>query len=754
MTVQGTARQSAVLVAILITMHGSIHAQTGGEVRAVRTSSPMVVDGRLSEAAWQNAEPVDLTLEVDPRENVPAPQRTQARVLYDDKMLYIGFVCLDTAMADLRASWADRDKIDPDDQVIVILDTEGDNQKAYVFMVNPRNIQADRLMAGGKEDPTFDIVWSSGAQIRKDGWSVEMGIPFRSLRFPDTPQQRWTILFGRQYPRSTMAILSASRYSRDNPCLTCQGLVLTGISGIHPGFHIGLLPYTLFSQRTALRDEEDQTTPFDRGRGELRAGLGVRVAPSPDLLFEGVLNPDFSQIESDAVQISVNTSFALFYPERRPFFLEGAELFKSGFQQFGDEAFQMVYSRTISDPVVAGKILGHTGKLSFAGIAARDRHTSLIVPGEEESDVVETGRASNVMIGRVKYAIGESYVGAMGSARIMDRGGEHEAGGVDWKLRFLGPYSFKGGVFASRTVEINDPSMFTTTRLYGQTGRSATLNGELLTGVAGRVELTREARVYGFSLTGEEIGPAFQSQNGFINQTDRRTGSFAHFVNFYPHSAILDRWSVFQFSGITVNHRGDQKEGYSGFGLEGTLTGQTNAFFGYIPYSEERYAGFWFPRTPKFFINGSSNPIAALSLKWNGQFGRFVYRDGTPPEVGEGHEFRVETIVRFSDRFRMRLTYDRARLAAIGRRELFYDGNVYQTLTVYQISDRASARLIMQYTTFDHRASVFPLFSYRVNPFTAFYLGATGAATDFDGKRRYITTSTQYFLKLQYLVET
>ncbi len=730
-------------------------AQLGGVVRAVRIDRPITLDGRLTEAEWGQAAPVSLPFEVEPRENVPAPRSTEARVVYTNDMLYVGFVCRDSVMDDVRAAYADRDKATPDDQVVLVLDTYGDHQRAYIFTVNPRGIQGDAMMSGNRDDASFDLVWRSEARMFKDGWTAEIGIPFTSLRFPDRAEQQWVILFGRQFPRETMAMLSATRFDRNNPCLTCQGMTLVGIEGVRPGSAFDVLPYVGMTQRNGLRDEDELDSPFDRGRGTPRAGVGLKIAPTPDLLVEGVLNPDFSQIESDAVQISVNTSFALFYPERRPFFLEGADLYQTIFNQWGDPTFQVFYSRTINDPLAAAKVFGKSGAFSYGLIAAQDRNTSLVVPGEEESDVAETGLASQAGVARVRYDFGnESFVGGFGSVRTFGSTASHLLGGIDGRWRFANVYSLTAGAFVSDTKELNDLSIFDETRSYGATRFTAAYDGERFRGTAGRLELSRQARDYGFALTAEGVQPTFQSQNGFIGATNRNTFTGAHSYTFYPDGSFLDRLSVFNFGGVVVNDERLMKERYVGAGVQAVMKGQTEVTILGQGLGEERYAGLFFGHLPQLHFNISSTPFAPLTLKLNGQVGRFIYRDGTPPEAGNGHAFDFEVLVRFTDRFRVRVTYSRARLMALNRRELFYDGNVYQSLAVYQFSPEFSLRLISQFDTFDRRASVYPLLSYRLNAFSALYLGATEGVADYGISRGgWRTTSRQFFVKMQYLIQ-
>jgi hypothetical protein len=532
-------------------------------------------------------------------------------------------------------------------------------------------------------------------------------------------------------------------------------MTLVGIEGVRPGSAFDILPYVGLTQRDGLRDEDDLDSPFDRGKATPRAGIGLKVAPTPDLILEGVLNPDFSQIESDAVQISVNSNFALYYPEKRPFFLEGADLYQSIFSQWGDPTFQIFYSRTINDPLAAAKVFGKSGGLSYGVIAAQDRNTSVVVPGEEESDVAETGRASQAGVARLRYEFGnESFIGGFGSVRTFGADGSHLLGGIDGRWRFANVYSLTAGAYVAETKELNDLSIFNETRTFGATRFTAAYDGERFRGAAGRIELSRQARDYGFALTAEAVQPTFQSQNGFIGATNRNTFTGAHSYSFYPDNAVLDRITVFNFAGTVLNDRRLMKERFVGAGVEGVMKGQTQFTILGQGLGEERYGGIFFRHLPQLFANISTTPIAALTLKLNAQVGRFIYRDGTPPEAGNGHALDFEVLVRFTDRFRLRVTLSRARLMALDRRELFYDGNVYQSLAVYQFSPEFSFRLISQFDTFDRVASLYPLLAYRLNAFSAVYLGATQGTADYGPMRGgWRSTSRQFFLKMQYLIQ-
>ena len=190
---------------------------------ASKIEGDLELSGKLSDARWNVARPIRIDFEVTPGENIPASQRTMVRVVYNSEYVYFGFDCRDTNASAIRAHITDRDKLFDDDYVGVILDTYGDYQRAYEFIINPYGIQADLMRVGDNEDESFDTVWKTAASINDSGWTAEIAVPFKSLRFPAALQQKWVGFFFRNLPRLSRQQFSWTRYDRNNPCFMCQG---------------------------------------------------------------------------------------------------------------------------------------------------------------------------------------------------------------------------------------------------------------------------------------------------------------------------------------------------------------------------------------------------------------------------------------------------------------------------------------------------------------------------------------------------
>ena len=712
------------------------------KIHAVRIDNNIRLTGKLDDPHWNLATPVELPYEVTPGENTPAPQRTLVRMLYNNDYVYFGFDCSDSNAAAIRAHITDRDKMFDDDFVDIIMDTYGDYQRAYEIVINPYGIQGDLLMTSNNEDASFDMVWNGAASINNHGWTAEIAVPFKSLRFPSVPIQHWDVDFIRTIPRASRVQISWTPIDRNNPCLLCQGGVIEGITNVQSVTSVDLLPYVVSQQSGSVDDNTDPNSSFHNGKVSGRIGGGLRYSPSPDLAVEGVINPDFSQVESDATQISVNSNFALFYAEKRPFFLTGADIFQNQTQTF--------YSRTINNPLGAGRVNGKAGSLSFTYLTATDRNTPFIVPGEETSDYIASNLESISNIARARYDFGqEAFLGGMVVTR--NTGPAHNyLGGMDWNYKFWGNYYFQGELFYADTKEVYDTSLFSDERKLGSTGHDAAFNGEQYDGSSALLTLRSNARDYSFTLQYADRAPTFQAQDGFIPNNDLRTGTLQQSYEFYPNNSWLDNWGVGLNSGLHFNYDGIRKEKWAVPYLWGNFKGQTNVNITYLALNDELYHGFQFTNIQRGEFAVYSRPASSLNLQFDGWFGRFIKRSD-PPDAGQGHTIAFTALIKPTSQFEIDLTYSRARLSSIATGELFYDGYIARTEGIYQFTPEIFVRLIGQYDEFNKEFDFFPLLSYKLNPYTIFYVGSTYNLADFGDPYGFKQTSRQYFLKLQYL---
>jgi hypothetical protein len=407
-----------------------------------RARGPIELDGDLDDEGWVGAARATNFAVFYPDEGEKPPVESEVLVTYNDEYLYLGFIAHDDPSR-IRASLRDRDEMWNDDYFGILLDTYGDASWAYFLFANPLGVQGDsRWSANAGEDARFDIIFYSEAKITDEGYQVEMAIPFKSLRFPDREVQEWRATFWRTWPRDSRAQHTWAGISRDDPCLPCQWGTLAGIQGVKSGGALELMPALIASQAGQIEDADDPSSGFSNEDPEAELSLFARYPFSSGLTTELALNPDFSQVESDVAQIDVNTTFALFFPERRPFFQEGSDLFQS--------YFQVLYTRQINDPLVTGKLIGRMGRTTLAYLGGLDENSPILLPFQERSYVGMAGRSlSNV--GRFQQTFWrDSYVGAiLTDRRLEDNSGSGTTGGIDGRLRFLENYRIEYQALAS-----------------------------------------------------------------------------------------------------------------------------------------------------------------------------------------------------------------------------------------------------------------------------------------------------------------
>lgn len=482
------------------------------DVALPRTSAPVIVDGSLAEEAWKSAAVIDTFYEYQRSDNAAPPVPTTAYVMYDDRNLYVGVDCRDPEPSKIRAPYVDRDRVYGDmDNVAVLIDARGDGKVALQLRTNPRGIQADAVNndSSGSEDFSPDFFYDTAAQITATGWVAEFRIPLATLRYDNEDPQTWGLIILRNWPRDFRYTMSSSPLPRGANCFVCQSLKLTGITGLPSSQHLIVAPYV--SGQYSQRPVAGPGTDLGDGQFESDAGVDVKWSPTPDTVLDATLNPDFSQIESDVAQIAANQRFALFYPEKRPFFLEGSDLLQT--------EIDAVYTRTVTAPRWGARGTGKYGNTAWTLLLADDRGGgSLIIPGPLGSSFVPQPEDSTVVLGRARHEIGRSAIGLLLSVRESDdEGGHNRVFGPDVEWRPNEVDAVVGQILFSDT---DDPYTDGTSH-----------NAEL--------EWRHSTERYDFELNFEDVGDDFRADNGFVPQVGYREYNASGGYNFYPKESFF-----------------------------------------------------------------------------------------------------------------------------------------------------------------------------------------------------------------------
>ncbi len=761
------------LIAVLTMTAGSLLAQdsftpnTSPSMHVQRTAGEITVDGDLDDAGWRGAAVATNFCENAPGDQIKPPVDTHGMITYDDDYLYVAVVAYDNP-EDIRASFCERDRVYGDDNIGFLFDTYGDASWAYTLNVNPHGIQGDALWSNGfGEDDRYDLIWESAGKVTDSGYQVELAIPFASLRFPDKAVQTWKVEFWRHHRRDAHHNISWCAYDRDEPCWACQWGEVTGIENVKPGRGIEIIPALTAFQSGSLVEPETEPHHFDNLDPDGDMSLSGKYALSSSSTVEFTVNPDFSQVEADANQIDINTITALSFPEKRPFFQEGSDLFRS--------LYDVVYTRSINDPIFAAKATARLGRTNLAYLGAYDEVSPLITPFEDFSNQQNDIGKSMSNIVRLRQSFGEnSRIGLLATDRRYDAGGSGSALSLDGYFRLSKTLNLSWQAIASHTEELDDtlltsPDDTLTTNLNNLLFdgiHTAGFDGESFSGHAYFAELGYGASDFYASAAIQETSPTFRLDNGDQSTNSHRAFDARSSYTFRFDDGLIERFQPDISVARKWNDAGRvKKESVSLSVSLNTRWNRTN-YHPRIEIQSRYYAGkvydnLWtihqcMSSTPSKYISFGAGINYGNSIVWGDQVtGResrwWLWFDLQPMDrlfiannLDWDHIRDLVTNVRLEREFQVRSSIN------------------------YQFSPELSLRCVVQYSEDRQTLDVDPLLTYRINPFTMFYIGTTydykrrdnlnheGTAYAADGDPEYSHNrlkGRQFFMKLQYLFQ-
>ena len=725
--------------------------------QATFLSGEIDIDGKLDEPAWKLAAVADGFAEVDPAEQAKPGVQSKVLLTFDKSKLYVALIAWDNPKQ-VRTSMCERDNIFSDDYFGIMLDAYGDASWGYELFVNPLGIQGDlRMNADGGEDIGFDIVWESRGQITDSGYQVEIAIPFSSLRFPNKPEQIWRINFWRDRQRDARYRYAWSALDRNNPCFMCQWGTVTGIRDIKPSANFDILPNLISSQSGELQDEGDPHSPLKNHKVEAEASLNIRYGLTSNSSAELTINPDFSQVESDATQIDVNSPYAISYPERRPFFQEGSDLFRSW--------VNTVHTRSIQDPKIAAKLTGKFGRISAAYLLARDDRTPILIPLPEKTSIWSAGKSTSNVFRFKRTFLENSFIGGVITDRRLDGGGSGTVFGGDISLRFLNNYTFSIQSLASHTAEPNDKALTTgaDSLLFDNERHTLAYDGERFWGRALYSSLGFEARVWNANVSFEEYNPTFRADNGFVTRNDTRTLEAYVGPYFRPNGKWILTWSPNIVIARQWNFAGIRNDEWLVPSVNFNFKGQAYFEIEYL-FSDELYRGIRFDSIRRWSAVINKRFGRALAVEFSMTQGRTIARQLFPsPILGRSRDMEFSLAFRPTKRLIIApdLSYSRMNFPDNGKR--IFEDYVLHTRFDYQFSREWYLRLIVEYAKnneFNGRDSLYyregyltfePLLSYKLNPFTVFYIGSAHDYWDPNAASHFYRSSQRFFVKFQYL---
>ena len=707
---------------------GGLAARPAGDVPTTiiqPTSEPPRIDGRLDDPVWASATHITDFVQIAPVAGAPGTEATEVWMAYDRDNLYFAFYAhySDTSM--MRVNWGDRDETRGDDQMAVLFDPFLDQQRAYQFEVNGYGVQGDSLVNadgtgrsrgsnsmsmvtsslgasywqrnsgsgmsmsgtfGIRGDSSWNALFETAGELVEDGWTAEMAIPFKSLRYParaEGESHRWGFQITRRI-RGRSEAQSWSPISRDIQGNLTQFGILEGLEELSQSRNLEVLPEVTGLSAGSL---DRGTGGYDDADPEGDFGVGFKYGITPNLTADLTYNPDFSQIEADQPQIETNQRFSLFYPEQRPFFLEGQEIFQVS------TPMTLLNTRTIVDPRFGGKLTGKVGDTTLGVIVADDEAPGYLAEGTD----ARRGTSAQTVVGRARYDIySESYLGAVMTSREFGQD-YNRVGGVDGRFRLGQTHRLSFLALGSST----------------QNETEGTLSGPAV-----EVDLTRQGRNLGYSASYGSIDPEFRAESGFIPRVDLQQASGTLSYRWWPESTLMTWGPSFTYFRL-YDHAGQLQDeeilGQTSFQFRNNISVTTT-----VSRDLERYREVDFRKTKYGLFGVISGRTLSVYGSYNGGDGILF---GDNPYLGRTNTGVFNVSLRPHARMRVEFNNIFSRfLNPLDGSEVF-DVRIYRTRTTFQFTSRFLLRHIMEHNTQAVTLGNNLLLTYRINAGTVMFLG-------------------------------
>jgi len=698
---------------------------TRPRVTPTRVEEAPVIDGRLDDAVWKGAAQISGLVQYRPVEGAPASEKTEVYLAYDRDRLYFGIYAHYSDPSLMRTNRVDRDQTTNDDTVSVFFDPFLDRQRGYAFSVNGYGVQGDAILQGasvtGGQSSSGDVTWNalfeSAGVLVEDGWTAEMAIPIKSLRYPSRAPgdvHQWGFQILREI-RGRDETVTWSPVSTSVLGFLPQMGTLDGMRDLSTRRNFEVMPTVTAIQVGRLNSANGAYATEDVREG----GINLKYGLTPNLTLDFTYNPDFSQIESDQPQIEVNQRFPLLFAELRPFFLEGQEIYQVP-GPFGT----LVHTRTVLDPRFGLKLSGKVGRAALGVLVANDE-----APGRVDG----TDRKATAFVARAKYDIyPQSHLGVLFTNR--------DYGDSFSRLSFI-----DGGLQLGGSARSGFQVIHTDRR---------DVAGVRRTGTVINMDFRKEGRNLTYFAAHNDVSPDFASDLAFIRRTNQRQTVASVNYRWWP-SRVLVNWGP----GVNYNFlydwdftkTDDNKQASLAFNFVNNITLNTN-----VNRIMERYRGIDFHKT-RVSLSGTVFTNRKILVRADTNFGdeiRFIPN----PYLGRTVAFNATVTLRPGTRFQSQITLNTTRFTDVRTDRLDFDVKIVRALTTYQFTERLLVRNILETNTLNGTVGVNLLATYRVNAGTVFFVGYDDRYRRGERLNPQLFDTTDYqrtnravFAKLQYL---
>ncbi len=666
----------------LLCLMGSMAAHAEDAVRAIKLSPDerIVLDGSLSHPAWQRAPKWTTSVETQPVNGGPPAQPMHVQVLFDQRALYVGITALDSAPALIRDVPVRYDQVNrTQDFVVVYVDPIGTKQSAQFFRVNAAGSLADGIHTASDDSEDFspDFDWDAAAQRNEQGWTAVLRLPFGSLRFSEGPQRAWRFMVARRLPRQQFHLSATVPIPRGVPSFihTLQPLVGVELPAQHQFLSI--------RPSVTLRRTQDEPAGSSRtSKNDIDASLDLKWRPRAELVVDATLNPDFSQLALDVPQLAGNSRFALFFPEKRPFFFESADLLRTPSDAF--------YTRTFTAPRAGLRGTWRTDSLAGTALVVDDRGAGLVLlPGAFGTDVAQQPR-SRTLAARVRSDQGSVQIGGvLASRRYAEDRGDNQVLGPDMEWAIGEGWRLRGQALVSSTSALGD-------------GSGSLVRGPSTSGRRVLVKLLRNAPDGESNFGIDEISSGFRHDTGFVNQAGVRSLTAFHSKGWRP----LGPFNEF-FVNTQIERQTDLKSGQVVKedlrpGLYVNCARNLEWWLEWHPLSRVRTA----LDAPLLHERYLQSGLVFTPATWfplldaNVALGQLA--DTVANRVRDGVRAAVTAKLRPLRPLELELSHSSAWLERDSRRT--YSERVSQLLAVWHLDGRQNLRTIVQRTGLDRRA--------------------------------------------------
>jgi hypothetical protein len=734
------------ILCLVATFSAPLAAQTApSQIQIRRAAGPITIDGNLDDPGWKGAATVDRFYEISPGDNTPPKVKTTGYMTYDDRFFYVAFRCDDPQPGKIRAQYVERDHVASDqDFVGIMLDTKNDGRTAIEFFVNPYGIEDDfvrdeSIVSGNNEDASPDFYWDAAAKITATGWQAEMRIPFSTLRYSSADPQTWGIAFFRNWSRDFRYQIASNPAPRESNCFLCHALKIEGLTGLPRGAHLVAAPYVTGREQGVPRDVAGSSYVNRPVRGN--AGLDAKFIPSENTAFDATINPDFSQIESDVAQISADSRFALFYPEKRPFFMEQSQLFNT--------PIQAVYTRTITSPRWGVRATGQFDSNAYTILTGEDRGGGTVtLPGPAASGSAPQDYQSIFGIGRIQHAFqGRSYVSLLATDREIEGGGHNRVLGPDFQWTPGDQNQVAGQFLLSSTRTPDRPDL------------SPEWTGQKLDSHALFLTWNHSSYHWNWSATYRDYGDNFRADDGFVPQVGFREGVANVNYVFYT-TGLFSRVSPV----VLLDYLSDSDGRIVTRNIEPGIAWQgkagMNGEIDYNAHDRERAGPNLLPDDRWHFNLSLAPPGPVSSVSLDGHTGKAI--DFIDFRSGHGGDFTFSATVRPATHLQLDANLSGQWLFDNADRRLF-SAQVERLKATYVFSATTFVRLVGQYVRTDFDPALYStavprtsgnfqgsmLLGYQLNWQSVVYLGY-GDTRVLSDRAQLLNAGRELFLKISY----